>query len=196
MILLPAFAAQAGKPDYIRNKTMTTEIEMIDIVDENDNVIRTIERTAEWNKTRSDLHRFVDVFVRLSDGRFLMQQRAAHKKKPLVFNSPVGGLVSAGHSYEQAAQKELKEELGIDDKVQFVCAFRDTNPETGKLAGLAQLFEVTSDGPFTGWEAEAERLEIFTAEELDHMTWRFPYLFTSGFLNAWTLYRSNSRLPS
>lgn len=165
-------------------------LELIDLVDENDVVIGTVERTPEWNASRSTLHRFVDVFVRLSDSRFLMQQRAIHKKKPLTFNSPVGGLVSAGMSYAEAAQKELKEELGINQPVQLVGNFQDFHPQTGQLAAFAQLFEVTSDGPFTGWEAEAERLEFFTADELNHMTQRFPYLFTSGFLKAWSLYRN------
>lgn len=165
------------------------KFEIIDIVDKNDQIIGTIERTPEWNANRPTIHRFVDVFVRLSDGRFLMQQRAASKsKKPLVFNSPAGGLVVTGQSYEQAAQKELMEELGITTPVKFVADFQDQSPETGELSAFAKLFEVESDGPFTGWEKEAERLEIFTFEELTYMTMRFPYLFTSGFLNAWKLY--------
>ena len=165
-----------------------TQFEVIDVVDENDMIIGSIERTPAWNASRHTLHRFIDIFVKTSDGRFVIQQRAAHKKKPLVFNSPVGGLVTQGLTYEQAAQKELLEELGLHEPVQYVGSFKDYHPETGKLAAFAQLFEVTSDGPFTGWEAEAERLETFTVDELNHMTQRFPYLFTSGFLKAWTLY--------
>jgi 8-oxo-dGTP pyrophosphatase MutT (NUDIX family) len=163
--------------------------ELVDIVDENDVVVGTIERTPEWNKTRHTIHRYVDIFVKLSDGRFLMQQRLAHKKGGLKFNSPVGGLVTSGLSYEQAAKKELKEELGLDATVNFVAAFHERHDETDKIMAFAQLFEITSDGPFTGWEEEAERLEIFTADELNYMTERFPYLFVSGFLKGWAIYR-------
>lgn len=162
--------------------------EIVDIVDENDLVIGTIERTPEWNKNRTTIHRYVNVFVRLSDGRFVLQQRAAHKARPLVFDCAVGGLVSSGMTYEQAAQKELKEEMGLDETVNLVGSFTDLNG-TDKISAFAQLFEVVSDGPFSGWEEEAVRLEVFTLEEMDHLSKRFPYLFTNGFLEAWDLYK-------
>jgi len=162
--------------------------EIIDLVDENNIIIGTIERTPEWNANRTTSHRFVDVYVKLSNGRYLMQQRAAHKKGALKFNSPVGGIVTSGLTYEQAAQQELREELGLDDKVKFVTAFKETLG-SGEGFAFAEIFEIESDGPFTGWEAEAERLESFTADELNFMTERFPYLFTTGFIKGWSIYR-------
>lgn len=160
-----------------------SQYEMIDIVDENDNVIKTIERTPEWNAERLDIHRYVNVLVFNSEGKILVQQRS-HKKAagPLRFDTSVGGMLSAGQSYEEAAYKEMGEELGIESPLTFITKFAEQID--GKTTAFGGLFVTCHDGPYSNWEKEAERLEFMEIEEAEKLMERFPYLFTPGFIHA------------
>ncbi len=166
-----------------------SEYELIDIVDENDNFVRTIERTPEWNKTRPDTFRGIGVFVKSSDGKIVIQQRSHRKNSSaLMFDSSVGGIVTSGLSYEETAKKEMSEELGISGELRFIGAFKRINDNGIGVRSHIHLFETVSDGPFTNWEEEAERLEFMTIDELKMLTARFPYLFTGGFRKAFEVY--------
>ena len=86
--------------------------EVVDVVDEHDAVMgaATIGDCLE----RGLLHRAVAVLVVRSDGRFLLQQRS--KKDvwhPGLWTLSSTGHVKAGEPYEEAAARELGEELGI-----------------------------------------------------------------------------------
>lgn len=162
--------------------------ELVDVVDENDNVTSTIERTPAWDKNRPTIYRVVNVFVFTSEGKLLLQQRAKTKKfEPLLFDTSVCGLVTSGLSYEEAAIKEAKEELGLTQNLNFLTAF--TEMKGHKVVCHGHLFEAVFDGPYTNWQAEAERLEFMTLEEVEGMVERFPYLFTTCFIEALKQYK-------
>jgi 8-oxo-dGTP pyrophosphatase MutT (NUDIX family) len=84
-----------------------------DLVDEHDNPLgRTaayseVHRTGMW-------HRGVHVIVYTPDGRIVMQKRAPTLAyHPNEVEISVGGGVDAGETTEQAALREVKEELGV-----------------------------------------------------------------------------------
>lgn len=163
--------------------------ELIDVVDENDNMLKTIERTPEWNKTRPTIYRVVQAFVFTTEGKLVVQQRSRNKPfGPLLFDSSVGGLVTSGLSYEKALQKEAGEELGIQGEFSFVSAFKEK--EGDKTICHIHLFEKIDNGPYTNWEDEAERLEFMTLEEAITMAFRFPYLLTGGFAESLKQYKA------
>ena len=162
--------------------------ELIDIVDENDNVVKTIERTPEWNKSRPDIFRAVNIFTITSDNKIVIQQRSKNKSAgALLFDTSVGGIVTSGYSYEDAAVKEMKEELGIESDLMQVSKFLDYKHDMP--FSYNTLFVARSDGPFKNWEHEAERLEYFTFDELNIMINRFPYLFTGGLRACFNEYK-------
>jgi isopentenyldiphosphate isomerase len=166
-----------------------SKYELIDIVDDNDNIIKTIERTPEWNKSRPDTFRVVNVFVWTTDGKVVVQQRSRRKSAgPLQFDTSVGGLVTSGLSYKEAAIKEMKEELGLEGELKFVSSFKDIISDTGRVFSHNHLFEIISDGPYRNWEDEAERLEFMTLDEAKELSKRYPYLFTPGFVSALDAY--------
>lgn len=86
--------------------------ELIDIVDDDDNVIR----QATWKEMheKSLLHRSSNVFVFNSKGKVFVHKRASSLKLyPGMYDVKMGGIVRAGESYEEAAKRELEEEAGI-----------------------------------------------------------------------------------
>ena len=67
------------------------------------------------------LHQVVHCWVieESQDGRFVyMQQRAEFKDFPLLFDITVGGHIDAGEVVEDAMLREIREEIGLDLKIE------------------------------------------------------------------------------
>jgi isopentenyldiphosphate isomerase len=86
--------------------------ELVDVVDEQDQVVATVTRS----RVRAEhlLHRVASVLVFRPDGRLLVHRRTDTKDVfPGAFDCFVSGVVTAGESYEQARDRELREEMAI-----------------------------------------------------------------------------------
>jgi isopentenyldiphosphate isomerase len=82
------------------------------IVDEEDRVIGAAPLKEVWKK--GWMHRIVRIMVEDTDGRVLLQKRSKHMELfPECWDHSAAGHVDEGDSYEQAAERELQEELGI-----------------------------------------------------------------------------------
>lgn len=87
--------------------------EFVTLVDEQDNVIGPKTRRL---LTNDDRWRIVMVWITNGQGQNLITQRSAIKDtEPNLWSPAVAGTVEHASSYEQTAQKELYEELGIED---------------------------------------------------------------------------------
>ncbi len=107
---------------------MTTE-DLLDVVDEHDNPLREAPR---W-LVHCDrlLHRAVHIFVFDPQDRLLIQVRSETKDEdPLLYTSSASGHVDAGESYDQAARRELQEELGVERPLEFLTKL-PASPRTG-----------------------------------------------------------------
>ncbi len=102
--------------------------EIFDIVDENDNVIGRASRN-EVHGNPSLIHRVAHVLVFNSSGELFLQERSRTKDvQPGKWDTSVGGHVDAGESYEDAAFREMREELGIRDaSVEFLYTYLHRN---------------------------------------------------------------------
>lgn len=86
--------------------------ELLDIVDEQDRVVGQARRGEAY--ARRLRHRCVFVLARNAAGRIFVHRRTAQKLVfPSLYDMFVGGVVGAGESYDQAAQREAAEELGV-----------------------------------------------------------------------------------
>jgi len=77
-------------------------------------------------------HRAVHVFVEVVRGRFLIQLKAPGTENENKWSSSVSGHVRSGESYEEAAIREAKEELGLEimaDELEKIAKIHPT-PET------------------------------------------------------------------
>ena len=92
--------------------SMTTDQEILDVVDESD---RVIDRVTRGEIHRKGLrHRAVHVFLFNEQRELFLQKRAAGKDTfPLCYDSSASGHVNSGEDYDCCATREVHEELGI-----------------------------------------------------------------------------------
>jgi isopentenyldiphosphate isomerase len=89
--------------------------EYFDIVDDNNKVIGRARRD-ECHGNPALVHRTAHVLVVNSKGELYLQKRSPEKDiQPGKWDTSVGGHLDPGESYEQAAVREMREELGIGD---------------------------------------------------------------------------------
>jgi isopentenyl-diphosphate delta-isomerase len=101
------------------DKTNTPD-ELLDLVDESDSIIGSVTK-AQANSSPAIIHREVRVVLYDSEGNILIQKRSPKKKVyPGVWAESCQGHVPCGMDYEEAAHKELVEELGFDTDLQYL----------------------------------------------------------------------------
>jgi 16S rRNA (adenine1518-N6/adenine1519-N6)-dimethyltransferase len=87
--------------------------EMFCVVDEQDRV--TGAEPREYVHVNNLRHRAIHVFIFNQRGEIFLQRRSIWKdKNPGRWDSSTSGHVDAGESYEEAARRELREEIGIE----------------------------------------------------------------------------------
>jgi isopentenyldiphosphate isomerase len=96
--------------------------ELVERVDEHDHVLGIVDR-GEAIRHRW-LHRIATTVCRNPDGRILVHRRADDVSRfPGQYNWLIGGAVDVGESYEEAAARELTEELGVQASARFVVKY-------------------------------------------------------------------------
>lgn len=138
------------------------DVEFVDIVDADDRVIDTVPRSV----MRRDVlrHRAVFILVRDSAGRVLIHRRSEHKDIwPGWWDIGIGGVVAAGESYDDAARRELWEEVGIDAEPVFVAAGTYADAE---VSLIGRCYEVFRDGEVEPRDGEVAEFRWVLTEEL------------------------------
>jgi isopentenyldiphosphate isomerase len=160
------------------------EKEIFDLVDENDIVIGSADREDFHGDPRM-IHRVAHVLVFDSSGELYLQKRSINKDvQPGKWDTSVGGHVNSGESYEEAAYREMKEELGIEGTViEFLYRYLHRNDYESEFVSTYRCFwngaidiekDEIDDGRF--WSLKAIR-------EAD------PRKFTPNFLDELERYK-------
>ncbi|MET8968851.1 NUDIX hydrolase [Streptomyces hydrogenans] len=96
--------------------------ELVERVDAEDRVLGVVSRRDAVRE--GWLHRIGVVVCRDGRGRYLVHRRAEHLSRfPGHHELAVGGAVGVGESYEEAAARELSEEMGVRATVCLRCTF-------------------------------------------------------------------------
>jgi isopentenyldiphosphate isomerase len=113
---------------------MTEQEEILEVVTENGEVIRTLLR-SEIHGNPSLIHRVVHVLVFNKKGGLLLQKRSMNKDvAPGKWDTSVGGHVNPGETLDQAVQREMEEELGISScNLKFLYSYMHSNPYETEL---------------------------------------------------------------
>ena len=141
--------------------------ELVDIIDEDDNVLKTVLRREIREKRL--LHRVVFVIVLNPDGKLFLQKRAKDKK-PFggLWGIGAGGGVAAGEEYEEAALREVEEELGVKGvELEFLFDFRFKSEENNYKS---KVYECVYGGEIKLQEEEIDDGKFEIVEGINKMT--------------------------
>jgi 16S rRNA (adenine1518-N6/adenine1519-N6)-dimethyltransferase len=155
------------------------------VVDENDQVVGSAPRgEVHGNNLR---HRAVHLFIFNRQGELFLQKRSPWKDRhPLLWDSSAAGHVDAGEEYDEAAGRELEEELGIKTKLNRVVKL-PCSEQTGWE--FIWLYRGEHDGPFQLAKTEIEHGEFFAIEIVSRWVKARPADFAPGFLDCWAAYQ-------
>lgn len=118
--------------------------EFLDVVDEKNEVVGSAPYDEVYSKRLN--HRIIHVLIFNDKGEIFLQQRSAKKNFcPGHWVTSAGGPVQKGETYEQAAKRELKEEIGIQVPLTLI---HESPYDHYKMRKFLQVFRGISEGPF------------------------------------------------
>lgn len=136
--------------------------EILDMITEDDEVIGTITR-KEAIKGRL-LHRGIFIMVFNGNGDLFLQLRPNNKEVyPNHWSISCSGYVKSEETYEDAAERELKEELGIDVPLNYITRFRYKDKFTNYIG---HLFAVEYELPVKPNKKEVKKGKYVSKNEL------------------------------
>ncbi|MFA5532138.1 MAG: NUDIX domain-containing protein [Candidatus Shapirobacteria bacterium] len=167
-------------------------MEKFDLVDLQDNIIgETDKLTSHQN---GDLHRVVAIFVFNQKGELYLQE---HIKSGGLFDHSVGGHVTKGENYDDAAKREGFEELSLNCPLNKVSIFYSDETYTGKQ--IRHIFAIYECIPTKDWEFiandEVKTIIPMKIKDIINLMNTEPTKFTPGFLNTMREYISQKQLP-
>ncbi len=118
--------------------------ELLDLVDEHDNVIAVMERTAVFAQGLRNFRLAIILIKDTHDNHFVVR-RAYDKPNYPGALCHVGGCVQSGETYEQGFLRELQEETGIDATDMNYEFLGFLNPFVDSCHGYAAVYQVTVD---------------------------------------------------
>ncbi len=148
---------------------MSTNIgdeEIVQIVDRNNSTIGAVPRSIM--RQQGLIHRASYILVFNPQGELYIQKRTLSKDiYPGYWDVAAGGVVQADESYEQSAQRELGEELGIFD-VPLTFLFDQYYEEQDNRV-WGRIFSCISEGPFTLQAEEVQYGQFVNPTTVEHL---------------------------
>jgi len=127
--------------------------ELVQIVDEDDHEIAIVTRAIM--REQRLIHRASYILVFNRAGELFVQKRTTTKDiYPGFWDVAAGGVVLGGESYEESAERELAEELGITE-TKLTPLFDQYYQDDGNRV-WGRIFRCESEGPFTLQPEEVE----------------------------------------
>lgn len=118
--------------------------ELLDVVDINDTFLRVEDRKIVHNSDQ--WHRGVHILLINGKNEILLQIRSSNKDKfPNCYDCSISEHVVAGESFENAAKRGIKEELGLENipLKKIVKLKMSYGPHDNMIT---EVFEINSDG--------------------------------------------------
>jgi 16S rRNA (adenine1518-N6/adenine1519-N6)-dimethyltransferase len=159
--------------------------ERFPVVDDQDRLLGEAPRAeVHGNNLR---HRAVHILVFNGSGELFLQKRSRWKDRhPRLWDSSAAGHVDAGEDYDVAANRELREELGVDAVLTRVAKL-SASEQTGQE--FIWLYQARHDGPFELARSEIEHGEFFPTDVVSDWLQARPDDFAPGFVECWQAFR-------
>jgi len=145
--------------------------ELVDVVDDAGRSVGTVSRREM--RARRLPHRSAYVLVFNRRGELFVHLRAARKDVfPGHWDVAVGGVLTAGELFDDAARREAREELGVALEVEalFPVQYADT-----RIVVHGMAYRAVHDGPFRLQPEEIVRGEFVPLAALDARIAREPF---------------------
>lgn len=143
-------------------------METLDIVNENDEVVGQASYREIYDKLHA--HRIVHILIFNKEGKMALQLRSQTKSFcPGHWSTSVGGHVQAGESYEQAALREMREEIGIETIFDFFAKDLYIDVSRNNFQFFLATFKTIYDGSLSLNPEEVEKFEFFSLTEIQEM---------------------------
>jgi isopentenyldiphosphate isomerase len=140
-------------------------VELLDVVDDDDCVIGYAERKDAYLQKLP--HRIVHVLLFNSNQEIALQLRGMNVSFcPGHWSTTVGGHVLSGESYEDAAIRESREEIGILADPKF---FAKDEFVINGIKKFVTTFTMNYEGPFVYEDGEAQNVQFFSPEKIRQM---------------------------
>ena len=155
--------------------------EQFAVVDQADQVIGAAPRGEVH--ANNLLHRAVHILLFNDAGELFLQKRSRLKDRhPCVWDSSAAGHVDAGEDYDEAAARELSEELGVSATLRRVVKL-PASENTGQE--FIWLYEGRHNGPFRLSRAEIDYGGFFPQDTVAAWLKARPGDFAPGFVECW-----------
>ncbi|NDV62092.1 NUDIX domain-containing protein [Puniceicoccales bacterium CK1056] len=161
--------------------------ELFDVVDREDRVVGQAPRGVVH--AEGLLHRAVHVLVQRQNGDFFLQKRSMEKDcHPGCWDSSSSGHLDSGEAYDEAAVRELREELGIEVDQLAQIASLPASEMTGQE--FVRIYLARHEGPFTLHPGEISDGRWVSVEELNKWLQERPGDFAPCFHEVWKTIRT------
>jgi isopentenyldiphosphate isomerase len=143
------------------------EDELLEVVDDYGRVVGR-EPRARCHADPALRHRAVHVLVRNSSGQWFLQKRSPTRRvQPGRWDSAVGGHVRPGEGWEEAALRELREELGLKlASPDALVRLHDYVWRSEVETECVRTYLLEAEGPFEPHPDEIEEGRFWTEDEL------------------------------
>jgi 16S rRNA (adenine1518-N6/adenine1519-N6)-dimethyltransferase len=172
---------------HSRKSSATTSagLERFPVVDDQDRLLgEALRAEVHGNNLR---HRAVHILVFNRSGELFLQKRSRWKDRhPRLWDSSAAGHVDAGEDYDEAASRELREELGVAAELIRVAKL-PASEKTGQE--FIWLYRARHDGPFELARSEIECGEFFPTDVVSDWVKARPDDFAPGFVECWQAFR-------
>jgi len=161
----------------------------IQIVDENDEPIG-VASTPEAHE-KGWLHRIVYIMVEDPDGQILLQKRSSDMDAyPNCWDVSSAGHVDGGEGYLTAANRELAEELGVQDvELEEIGTYQSSRVFKGrKLNRFNKVYKVVvpSDTKFVIQQSEVTAVQWFRVADVKQLIRDSPDQVAGGLVDAFS----------
>ncbi len=132
----------------------------IQIVDENNNPTGSATKQEAWRDGL--IHRIVRISILDKAGRLLVQKRSTQKELfPGRWDNSAAGHVDVGETYEQAALRELNEELGLQgvELQKLGDYYVDVADDWRRMKRFTRSYKIVLQDPLPSFNLPKEEVE-------------------------------------
>lgn len=171
----------------IASDIVSSENEQLILVDDDDNKVGTLSK-ARCHDGDGLLHRAFSLFLFDARGELLLQQRSSTKRLwPLYWSNSCCSHPRDGESMQEATQRRLHQELGVEADLRFVYKFsyHARYGEIGSEREVCSVFLGRIDGRVAVNNNEIADVRYINAMELADSLQRDAECYTPWFQMEW-----------